>query len=195
MVHVFRSIDAHVGGAPVRVIVDGVPRMPVRAFEQKRQTIRRAGDPVRHGVIMEPRGHADLCGAWLTEPQTPGAHAGVMFVDASGFPLFSGAAAIGTVTVAVERGLIESPDVERLSFDTPIGTVHARLRLQVLGGARRVDAVALTIVPSFVTAPGLMVALGTRDLRVDLAFGGLFHAIVDTEATGIPLEPPMLPEL
>ena len=145
--------------------------------------------------MLEPRGHVDLCGVWLTEPGSPGAHAGMLFVDQAGFPPFSGAATIGALTVAIERRLIDSGDVERLTIDTPIGTLHARLRLQVNGASRRVDGIALTTVPAFVAAPGLVVPLDGRQLRVDLAFGGLFHAIVDTEATGIPLDAPRLPEL
>jgi proline racemase len=194
MVHRFRSIDAHVGGAPVRVIVEGVPRTSVRALE-KRQSITRQAEPLRRAVMLEPRGHPDLCGAWLTEPISPGAHAGVLFVDGAGFPAFSGAAAVAVVTVALEHRLFDAPDVERLTLDTPIGTVHARVQLQVTGGRRRVESVALTSVPCFVAAPGITVPIRSRELRVDLAFGGLFHAIVDTEAIGVPLEASTLPEL
>jgi proline racemase len=73
--------------------------------------------------------------------------------------------------------------------------VHADARLQQHGDRRRVDSVAFTNVPSFVAIPGHRVRIGTRDLRVDVAFGGLFYAIADTEAIGIPLEPARLPEL
>ena len=195
MLHVFRSVDVHVGGAPARVIVDGISRVPVRTAEHTRQSMKRVGEPVRRALLLEPRGHADLCGAWLTEPKTPGAHAGMLFVDHAGFPEFAGAAAIGAITVAIERRLIESDRLEQLTFDTPAGTMHARLRLQIAGDSCRVDGVALALPPSFVVMPGLMVQLDGRQLRVDLAFGGLFHAIVDSEAIGISLDTSMLPEL
>jgi trans-L-3-hydroxyproline dehydratase len=195
MRHVFRSVDAHVGGAPVRVIVEGVPRAALRAGEHTRQAMKRHGDLLRRALMLEPRGHVDLCGVWLTEPASPGAHAGMLYVDQAGFPAFSGAATIGALTVAVERRLIDADDAERLTIDTPIGTVHARLRLQVNAAARRVDGVALATVPAFVASPGLLVPLDGRQLRVDLAFGGLFHAIVDTEAIGVPLDARTLPEL
>jgi proline racemase len=195
MVHAFRSVDAHVGGAPVRVIVEGVPRAALRPGEQTRHSLKRHADLLRRSLILEPRGHADLCGVWLTAPASPGAHAGMLYVDQAGFPPFSGAATIGALTVAVERRLIDADVVERLTIDTPIGTLHARLRLEVNGAGRRVDGVALATVPAFVAAPGRLVPLDGRQLRVDLAFGGLLHAIVDTEAIGVPLDARTLPEL
>lgn len=195
MLHVFRSVDAHVGGAPVRVIVEGVPRAALRPGEQTRPALKRHADLLRRALLLEPRGHVDLCGVWLTEPASPGAHAGMLYVDQAGFPLFSGAGTIAALIVAVERRLIDAGDVERLTIDTPIGTLHARLRLEVNGASRRVDGVALATVPAFVAAPGLLVPLDGRQLRVDLAFGGLFHAIVDTEAIGVPLDARTLPEL
>jgi proline racemase len=155
----------------------------------------RQADALRRGVMMSPRGHADILGVSLTEPVTPGAHAGLLFMDASGFPMLSGTAALGAVTVAIERQLIEAPDIERLTFDTPVGTIHARATLDEADGRRRAVSVALTSVPSFVASPGHRVSIGTRDLRVDIAFGGVFYAIVDTEAIGVPLDVSRLPEL
>jgi proline racemase len=39
------------------------------------------------------------------------------------------------------------------------------------------------------------VRLGNRDLHADVAFGGAFYAIVDSEAAGLPIVPERLPEL
>jgi proline racemase len=72
-------------------------------------------------------------------------------------------------------------------FDTPAGTVHARARSQTRGSTRHVDGVAMTNVPSFVHTPAHPVRLSAREVRVDVAFGGAFYAIADTEAIGIPL--------
>lgn len=195
MVHVVRSVDTHVGGAPVRVLVDGIPQPSAATMAKKRAWMMRQAEPLRRGVMMAPRGHADMLGVSLTEPVHPGAHAGLLFMDTSGFPLLSGTAALAAVTVAIERHLIEAPDIERLTFDTPVGTIHARATLRDTDGRRRAVSVALTTVPSFVASPGHRVSVGTRDLRVDIAFGGVFHAIVDTEAIGVPLDIARLPEL
>jgi len=194
MVQVIRTIDAHVGGQPLRLIVDGAPRVAGKTMAQKRDSMRRQGDQLRRAVVLEPRGHTDMCAALLTEPVSPGAHAGLLFMDADGFTAMSGHGVIGAATIALERGLIVT-DGETLTFDTVAGTVHVRARLQEQGERRRVDSVAFTNVPSFVASPGQAVRIGTREVRVDVAFGGLFYAIVDTEAIGIPLDPARLPEL
>lgn len=195
MIRVVRSIDAHVGGAPVRVLVDGIPLPPARTLPLQREWMIRRADQIRRAVMLPPRGVADSCGVLLTESVTPGVDAGLLFMDAEGFPCFSGTAAIGAIAVAVDRRLIEAVDITRLSFDTPVGLLHASLQLHQAGERRRVEAVVLSSVPSFVVSPGHQVVAGTRRLRVDVAFGGLFLAIVDTEAIGIPLDASMLPEL
>jgi proline racemase len=194
MVSVVRTIDAHVGGQPLRLIVDGAPRLSGKTMAQKRDSMRRQADNLRRAVVLEPRGYMDMCVALLTEPISPGAHAGLLFMHAGGFAAMSGHSVIAVTTIALERGLI-STNGEALSFDTAAGTVHVRARVQTHGDRRRVDSVALTNVPSFVASPGHTVRIGSRQLRVDVAFGGLFYAIVDTEAIGIPLDPARLPEL
>jgi trans-L-3-hydroxyproline dehydratase len=189
-----KTVDAHVGGQPLRLIVDGAPRLAGRTMAQKREAMRRLGDHLRRAVVLEPRGHADMCAALLTEPVTPGAHAGLLFMHGDGWQAVSGHGVIAVATIALERGLILGGG-ETLTFDTVAGTVHARARLQVHGDRRRVDSVAFGNVPSFVASPGHPVRLGTRELRVDVAFGGVFYAIADTEAIGIPLDAARLPEL
>jgi trans-L-3-hydroxyproline dehydratase len=193
MVHVIRAVEAHVGGQPLRLIVDGAPRVLGKTMAHKRDALRRLGARLR-AVALEPRGHVDMSAALLTEPVSPGAHAGVLFMRANGFTPLSGHAVIAIATIALERGLIVA-DGGTLTFDTIAGTVHADARLQQHGERRRVDSVAFTNVPSFVAIPGHPVRIGTRELRVDVAFGGLYYAIVDTEAIGIPLDAPRVPEL
>ena len=142
-----------------------------------------------------------MYGAFLTEPVSPGSHAGVLFMHNEGYSTMCGHGVIAVTTIAVERGLIAGPNFTpgsedtALVLDTPAGTVHARARVVGSGDQPRVDSVAFINVPSFVYSAGHVVKLGTRELRVDIAFGGAFYAIVDTEAIGIPLEVHRLPEL
>jgi trans-L-3-hydroxyproline dehydratase len=191
VVQLYRTIDAHTAGQPLRLIVEGMPRLPGATLLEKREWARKHADMVRRAVVLEPRGHADLVAAVLTEPVSAGAHAGLLFMDAGGYPLMSGHGVISAATIAVERELFFSRestgDEIRLVFDTPAGTVPARVRLTDGGALKRADSVAFTNVPSFVYAAACPVRLGQRELRVDVAFGGAFYAIVDTEAVGIPL--------
>lgn len=212
MRQVLKTIDAHVAGEPLRLIVDGVPRPAGKTMGQKRDWMKRHADPVRRALVLEPRGHCDMCAAMLTEPVAPGSDAGVIFLQNDGYPAISGHGVIAVATVAIEAGLLVfgGPDRARpalpethIVFDTPAGTVHARTRLQSRGDRQHVDSVVFTNVPAFVRSGGHTVRLGlsradakgSRDLRVDIAFGGLFYAIVDTEAIGIPLIASRLPEL
>jgi proline racemase len=203
-----KSIDAHVGGQPLRLIVDGAPRVLGKTLAQKQAWLKKHADDLRRAVILEPRGHVDMTAALFVEPTFPGAHAGLIFMDADGYPSMSGHGVIAAATIAIEHGLLFShadlralSDVEgkagdlRLVFETAAGSIQAHARVDDRGGAPRVHSVAFTNVPAFVHAAGRVVTLGTRELRVDIAFGGLFYAIADTEAIGIPVEAARLPEL
>ena len=140
-----------------------------------------------------------MTAAFLTEPLSPHAHAGVVLMNAAGYPSMSGHGIIAATTIALERALIFSREVDEvqapLVFDTPAGMVRARARLIAQGESRHVDAVAITNVPAFVYAASEAVKVGARQLRVDVAFGGAFFAIVDTEATGVPLTAARVPDL
>src|SRR5512134_1595577 len=136
MVQTIRAIDAHVGGQPIRLVIEGVPPLSGRTMTRKREALSRQADHVRRAVVLEPRGHADMCAALLTEPVTPGAHAGLLFMHGEGFTPLSGHAVIGAATIALERGLISGPG-ETLTFDTEAGSVHARALVEEHGGRRR----------------------------------------------------------
>ncbi len=200
MIHVIKTIDAHVGGQPLRLVVDGVPRPHGRTATQQREWCLKHADAYRRAVVLAPRGHADMTAALLTEPFSPQANTGIVFMDAAGYPSMSGHGIIAAATIALERRLTlarpasSDPD-ERLVFDTPAGTVQARARVETRPGTRSVDSVAITNVPAFVHAPAVGVTVGRRELRVDIAFGGAFYAIVDSEATGVALDSTHLPDL
>jgi len=199
MRQVLKTIDAHVAGEPLRLIVEGAPRPAGKTMAQKRDWMKRHADQLRRALVLEPRGHRDMCAAMLTEPVAPGSDAGVIFLQNDGYPAICGHAILGVTTIALETGLLFSRDATapeaRLAFDTPAGTVHTRARLQARGDSHSVDSVVFTNVPSFVLSGGHPVRLGTRELRVDVAFGGMFFAIADTEAIGIPLMIARVPEL
>ena len=195
-----RTIDAHVGGHPLRLVVDGLPRASGRTMALKRDWLRRHADALRRAILCEPRGHADMVAALLTEPVSPEAHAGILFMDGAGYPAISGHAVIGAATIAVARELFFAGNAQlahevRLVLDTVAGVVHATVRCDGAVPDRRVHSVAFTNVPAFVHTAAHPVRVGTRELRVDVAFAGVFYAIVDAEATGLPLRRERLDDL
>jgi len=195
----YRTLDAHAAGEPLRLVLEGYPAPKGRTMLEKRAWVKRHADRIRRALMLEPRGHADMYGAVLTEPVTPGADAGVLFMHNDGYSTMCGHGIVAVTTMAVERGLIHPREPNRIAYDSPAGPVHARAHTSERegGGGRsvRVDRVSFDNVPSFVFAPGLPIRAAGRDLRVDVAFGGAFYAIVDAEAAGLPVAPAKLPEL
>lgn len=197
VIHLVKTIEAHVGGQPLRLLVDGATR-PVGSTPARRmEWLRRRADHIRRGVVLPPRGHADMVAAQLMDPIASGAHAAVAFMDSSGYRAMSAHGLIAAATIAVERELLyrRGEPVTPIAFETVAGVVQARVRVKQGHERLRVDAVTITNLPAFVHLPGYVVKMGSRELRVDVAFGGLFYAIADTEAVGVPLTVERLPEL
>jgi len=193
----YRTLDAHAGGEPLRLILEGFPAPVGRTMIEKRAWVKRHADPIRRALMLEPRGHADMYGAVLTGPVTPEADVGVLFMHNEGYSTMCGHGIVAVTTMAIERGLVQPKRPGEIVYDTPAGTVHARAFVKDpgRGGGVRVERVAFGNVPSFVYAPGLEVRAGGRDVRVDVAFGGAFYAIVDAESAGLPIAASRLPDL
>ena len=189
------TIDAHTAGEPLRLIVAGFPTIEGATILEQREFVRQNHDHLRRALMLEPRGHADMYGALLTTPEHAGSHAGVLFMHNEGYSTMCGHGVIAVTTVAIERDLIllpREPDGSvRLTLDSPAGPIYATARLD----GDRVQSVSFRNVPSFVLHPAVPVQIGTREVRADVAFGGAFYAIVDSEAVGIPILPERLPEL
>ena len=225
MIRRITTIDAHAAGEPLRLVVGGIPTPPGATMLDKRAALRRRRDRLRRALMHEPRGHAGMYGALLTEPVSPGADAGILFMHNEGYSSMCGHGIIAAVTIALERGLLVPRDpAADLVLDTPAGPVCARARLRESGSpagvaagradapqagppprrgdgrgggapARRVERVSFANVPSFVLHGGLRVDLRSRQVPVDVAFGGAFYAIVDAEAAGVPLRAERLADL
>jgi proline racemase len=190
-----RTIDAHTAGEPLRLIVDGFPTVQGGTILEKREWVREHCDDLRTALMLEPRGHADMYGALLTEPERADSDAGVLFMHNEGYSTMCGHGIIAVVTIALERGLIVPRVGGEVVLDAPAGQIRARARIERGDGPRRVSSVSFENVPSFVLHAAVPVKLGTRAFQADVAFGGAFYAIVDSEAVGIPVLPARLPEL
>jgi len=207
-----KTIDAHAAGEPLRLVVEGFPSPRGRTMLDKREWLKRHADHLRRTLMLEPRGHADMYGAVLTEPASPGSHAGLLFMHNEGYSTMCGHGIVAVTTIALERGLLlPGGDGATVVYDSPAGTIKATAHVAGRSAAvpgegagvsappetqeRRVTSVAFVNVPSFVWRGGFPVKVGGRQIRVDVAFGGSFYAIVDSEAAGLPIDAAHLPEL
>ena len=190
-----RTIDAHTAGEPLRLIVEGFPKVEGQTILEQRDFVREHYDHLRTALMLEPRGHADMYGALLTPPQHPGSAAGVLFMHNEGFSTMCGHGVIAVTTILIERGMMDLPrhadGSVRLTLDAPAGPIRLTARME----GSRVTSVAFRNVPSFVLHPGVQVRVGSREVRADVAYGGAFYAIVDSESVGVPIIPSRLPDL
>jgi proline racemase len=187
-----RTIDAHAEGGPLRLVVDGFPAPKGRTMADKVEWLRRHDDRRRRLLMREPRGHSGIGGAILTEPTSPGSHAGVIFMNGGGYPPLVGHGLIAITTIALERGLLmPGGDDLTVVYDTPAGTVRTRAQRN----GHRVTRVTVVNVPSFVVQGGVPVKALGRQLRVDVAFAGALYAIVDSESIGLAVDARHVPQL
>ncbi len=170
----------------------------------KREWVRTHADHLRRALMLEPRGHADMYGAILTEPVAPGSHAGVLFMHNEGYSTMCGHGVDrgdddGAGARAADAGRRRHHDRLRLARgdDSGPGEIRAGGAGEAgrAGRVGRVESVSFLNVPSFVLHGGLTVKLASRTIRADVAFGGAFYAIVDSEAVGLPIDAAHLPEL
>ena len=193
----FRTIDAHTAGEPLRLIVEGWPAPKGRTILERRAWARQHQDHLRRALMFEPRGHLDMYGALLTEPERPDSHAGVLFMHNEGFSTMCGHGIIAVVTIALERGSDRAGrrrPVASCSMRRPARFARGRTLTTVAGGAACRACRSSTCRRSCWRRP-CPCKLGARTVPVDVAFGGAFYAIVDAEAAGVPVLPERLTEL
>src|SRR5918998_5934599 len=122
MIHRIRTIDAHAAGEPLRLVVEGLPSPEGATMLEKRAWAQKRLDHLRRSIMLEPRGHADMYGALLTEPVTPGAHAGVLFMHNEGYSTMCGHGVIALVTALVDSGTVPAAGpATPVHLDTPAG--------------------------------------------------------------------------
>jgi 4-hydroxyproline epimerase len=176
--HTFFCVDAHTCGNPVRVVAGGAPPLEGDSASARRQHFLKHYDWIRTGLMFEPRGHDMMSGSILYPPTRPDCDVGIVFIETSGCLPMCGHGTIGTVTVAVERGLVAPREEGMLRLDTPAGPVEARYRRD----GEHVDAVRIRNVPAYLHAEGVAIDCpGIGELIFDIAYGGNFYAILEAQ--------------
>ena len=176
--YVFECIDAHTCGNPVRVIKHGAPMLKGSSMSEMRQHFLKEFDWIRKGLMFEPRGHDMMSGSLLYPPHDPSNDFGIIFIETSGCLPMCGHGTIGTITVAIQEGLVK-PKVEGVvKMEAPAGVINIEYGKK----GDKVDWVKLTNVKSYLAEEGLEVncpELGK--IIFDVAYGGNFYAIIDPQ--------------
>ncbi|QPC90341.1 4-hydroxyproline epimerase [Mesorhizobium sp. INR15] len=174
----FFCIDGHTCGNPVRLVAGGGPLLHGSTMMERRAHFLAEYDWIRTGLMFEPRGHDVMSGSILYPPTRDDCDIAILFIETSGCLPMCGHGTIGTVTMAIEHGLIKPKTPGMLRLDTPAGLVTAEYK-QV---GDYVEEVRITNVPSFLHAEGLTVECpGLGEISVDVAYGGNFYAIVEPQ--------------
>lgn len=174
----FHCIDAHTCGNPVRLVTGGGPILQGKTIAEKRLDFLENHDWIRRGLMFEPRGHDMMSGSILYPPADPANDIAVLFIETSGCLPMCGHGTIGTVTIAIEHGLVRPKTPGQLRLETPAGLVTVTYKME----GKKVKWVRLTNIPSFLHSTGLAVECpDLGELTVDVAYGGNFYAIVDPQ--------------
>ncbi|WP_299664681.1 4-hydroxyproline epimerase [uncultured Polaribacter sp.] len=174
----FFCIDAHTCGNPVRLVAGGAPNLIGENMSEKRQHFLKEFDWIRKGLMFEPRGHDMMSGAILFPPHHPENDFAILFLETSGCLPMCGHGTIGTITIAIEEGLISPKIPGKIKIEAPAGLVEIAYKLT----DKKVDWVKLMNVKSYLAAENLTVncpELGA--LTFDVSYGGNFYAIIDPQ--------------
>ena len=140
----FFCIDAHTCGNPVRVVAGGGPRLEGATMSDYRQDFMTRFDWIRQALMFEPRGHDAMSGAILYPPLRDDCDIAILYIEVTGCLPMCGHGTIGSVTFALEHGLVTPREEGVVALDAPAGRVTAEF---VRDGAH-IDSVRLFNVPS-----------------------------------------------
>lgn len=174
----FFCIDSHTCGCPVRLVAGGGPFLYGNSMMERRLHFMQEYDWIRLGLMFEPRGHDMMSGSILYPPIDDQNDVGVLYIETSGCLPMCGHGTIGTVTIAIEEGLVKPKVPGKLRLETPAGLVLVDYKQQ----GEKVTSVKLTNVKSFLYKEALLVNCpDLGDIYVDVAYGGNFYGIIDPQ--------------
>jgi 4-hydroxyproline epimerase len=174
----FFCVDAHTCGNPVRVVAGGGPNLVGNTMSEKRQHFLKEYDWIRKGLMFEPRGHDMMSGSILFPPHNLENDFAILFIETSGCLPMCGHGTIGTITIAIEEGLVTPKVPGKIKMEAPAGLVN----IEYGQTGKKVDWVKLTNVKSYLAAENLTIdcpELG--EITFDVAYGGNYYAIVDPQ--------------
>lgn len=188
----WKTEDWHTAGEPFRIVLD-VPTEGGTVAARRVEAMTGRADAVRRFLCLEPRGHDDMYGGFITPPDDDGADFGVLFWHKDGFSTACGHGTMALGAWAVQTGRVAAPDDGEalVTIDVPSGRVQARV--QRSGG--ETTGVVFRNVPSRVLATGIPLSTSRGDVAVDLVFGGAVYATLPAASLGLTVTPADTTEL
>ena len=181
-----QTVDYHTAGEPFRIVVSGVGEIPGERILDKRRFALENLDGVRELLVNEPRGHADMYGCFVVEPEDDAGDLGVLFFHNAGYSTACGHGTIALVTWAIESGRIPAVEPEtRVFVDAPSGRLETFAKVE----GSDVSWVRFRNVPSFVVERDLHLRVGDSSINCDISYGGAFYASVDSSILGLSVTP------
>lgn len=173
------TIDVHTEGEPLRIYLEGLPELKGKTILEKRKFFKNNYDYLRTATMWEPRGHADMYGCIITEPQFQDSDFGVIFTHNEGYSSMCGHGIIGVTKVVLETGMMSIKEPETvIKIDAPAGQIisHAKVK------NGRVESVYFHNVPSFVYMEAEEIEVEEiGKVKFDIAYGGAFYAYVNAD--------------
>lgn len=177
------TVELHTCGETFRLVTQGLPKIPGKTIVERIAWLEQNADHYRRAVLLEPRGHKDLYGGYLTEPVSPEADFGVIFLNNIGYSPHCGHGVIALATAAVEMGWIERKTPEtKVGIDAPCGFIEAYVQWD----GERAGSVRFVNVPSFIFSRDVTVQTPTfGEVTGDVAYGGATYFYVDGRTVGV----------
>jgi 4-hydroxyproline epimerase len=183
--HTFSCLDGHTCGNPVRLVSGGAPLLEGATMTERRLDFLANHDWIRKALMFEPRGHDVMSGSILYPPTRADCDIAILFIEVSGCLPMCGHGTIGTVTMAIENGLVAPATPGVLNLDAPAGRVVARYEQK----DRFVESVRITNVASYLAATDVVIDVpGIGELAFDIAYGGNYYAILEPQKNFAGLE-------
>ena len=182
-----KTVEMHTGGEPLRVLMNGLPEIKGSTILEKRRYFKDNLDYIRTGTMFEPRGHADMYGAVITEPVTEGADFGTFFLHNEGYSTMCGHATIALTKLVLDTGLVQKEGQNPvLHIDAPPGRLTATGHRDKNG---MVTKSSFLNVPSFLYLSDETVEVpGLGTVKFDIAYGGAFYAFCNADELGLKMD-------
>lgn len=186
-------VGCHAEGEVGDVIVGGVLTPAGATMFDKMRAMEREHDHIRRLLMCEPRGSVARHLNLIVPATRADCDFGVIIMEPTEYVPMSGSNLICTITVALETGIVpmRAPTTE-VTVDTPAGPVKAVAKCH----DGKCQSVEFGNVPCFVDKLDAVIDVaGVGSVTLDVAYGGMFYAIVDATKLGYAVTPDEAREL